>query len=86
MAQSVKYLTLGFSSGLNLRVVSSNPVLGSTTGHEAYLKKQQPQTNKQNQLPPEIISISSVKALCNNYIPFASADSFIIYNCMILHY
>ena len=34
MAQFVGHLTLGLSSGLNLRVVSSGPALGSTLGLE----------------------------------------------------
>ena len=40
MAQLVKHLTLDLSSGLDLRVMSSSPVLGSTNaGHGAYFKK-----------------------------------------------
>lgn len=34
MAQSVKCLTLDLSSGLNLRVMSSSPMLGSMLGVE----------------------------------------------------
>ena len=34
MVQSVELLTLDLSSGLDLRVVSSNPALGSTLGVE----------------------------------------------------
>ena len=34
VAQLVKHLTLDLSSGLDLRVVSSNPLLGSTLGME----------------------------------------------------
>jgi len=39
VAQSVKHLTLDLSSGLDLWVMSSNPVLGSTLGVEPTLKK-----------------------------------------------
>jgi len=38
-AQSVKRLTLDLNSGLDLRVVSSSPTLGSTLGMEPTLKK-----------------------------------------------
>ena len=38
MAQSVEHLTLDFSPGLDLRVVSSSPVLGSKLGMEPTLK------------------------------------------------
>lgn len=38
VAQLVKPLTLDFSSGLDLRVMSSSPMLGSTQ-RGAYLKK-----------------------------------------------
>ena len=37
MAQSVKHLTLDFSSGLDYGVMSLSPTLGSM--HGAYLKK-----------------------------------------------
>jgi len=39
VAQSVKCPTLDLSSGLDLRVVSSNPMLGSMLGMEPTLKK-----------------------------------------------
>ena len=39
MAQSGKPLTLDFSSGLDLRVLSSSPALGSMLGEEPTLKK-----------------------------------------------
>ena len=39
MAQSVKCLTLDFSSGLDLRVMSSSPALGSMLGMEPTFKK-----------------------------------------------
>lgn len=39
MAPSVKNLTLDLSSGLDLRVGSSRPVLGSSLGMEPTLKK-----------------------------------------------
>ena len=39
MAQSVKRPTLDLSSGLDLRVMSSSPVLGSTLSTEPFLKK-----------------------------------------------
>ena len=35
MVESVKRLTLGLSSGLDLRGVGSSPVLGSTLGMES---------------------------------------------------
>lgn len=38
-----------------------------------------------SQLPPEIITVFSVKAQHSNCIPSASTDSFIINNFMILH-
>ena len=38
MAQSVKHPTLDLSSGLDLRVVSSSPMLGSVLGMKVYLK------------------------------------------------
>ena len=34
VAQSIKHLSLGLSSGLDLRVVSSSPMLGSTLEEE----------------------------------------------------
>ena len=37
----VKHLTLDFSSGLDLRVVSSGPILGSTLGMEPVEKKKE---------------------------------------------
>lgn len=40
VVQSVKHLTLHLSSGLNLSVVSSGPVSGSTFGMEPTLKRQ----------------------------------------------
>ena len=39
MAQSIEHLTLDFSSGLDLRVLSSSPALGSMLGQEPTLKK-----------------------------------------------
>ena len=39
VAQSVKPPTLDLSSGLDLKVMSSSPVLGSTLGVESTLKK-----------------------------------------------
>lgn len=39
VAQLVKHLTLDLSSGLDLRVGSSRPVLGSSLGMEPTLKK-----------------------------------------------
>ena len=46
VAQLVKHLTLDLSSGLDLRVVSSSPSLGSTLGMEPTQKQKQKQ--KQN--------------------------------------
>ena len=40
VAQAVKRLTFDFSSGLDLRVVSSSPTLGSMLGMEPTLQKQ----------------------------------------------
>lgn len=48
MAQSVEQVTLGLSSGLDLEVVSSSPLLGSALGMKPTLKKKfqlQSQTN-----------------------------------------
>ena len=39
LAQSDKYLTLDLSSGLDLRVMSSSPALGSMLGMEPTKKK-----------------------------------------------
>ena len=39
VAQSVKHLTLDLSSGLDLRVLSSSPTLGSMLGVEPTFKK-----------------------------------------------
>ena len=39
VAQSVKHLTLDLSVGLDLRVMSSSPMLSSNAGRGAYLKK-----------------------------------------------
>ena len=39
MVQSVRVSTLDLSSGLDLRVVSSGPMLGSMLGMEPTLKK-----------------------------------------------
>ena len=39
MAQLVEQLTLDFSSGLDLRVISSSPTLGSMLGVEPIYKK-----------------------------------------------
>ena len=45
MAQSIERLTLDVSSGLDLRVASSSPTLGSTLGVEATQKhKTKPNT------------------------------------------
>lgn len=41
VAQLVKHLTLDLSSGLDLRVGSSRPVLGSSLGMEPTLKKKE---------------------------------------------
>ena len=49
MAQSVKYLTLDLSSGLDLTIVSLSPVLGSVLDAESLKnKKQKTKTNKKN--------------------------------------
>ena len=40
MAQSVKHLTLDLSSGLDLRVLSSSPTLGSVVGVKPTSNKQ----------------------------------------------
>jgi len=41
VSQSVEHQTLDLSSGLDLRVVSSSPVLGFTLGVETALKKKE---------------------------------------------
>ena len=41
VAQLVEHLTLVLSQGLDLRVVSSSPLLGSTLGVEPTLKKKE---------------------------------------------
>ena len=40
VAQLVKHPTLDFTSGLDLRVMGSSPVLGSTLGMEPTFKKE----------------------------------------------
>lgn len=48
MAHSVQYPTLDLNLGLNLRVVSSRPTLGSTLGMVPRFKKNLEQRSKQN--------------------------------------
>lgn len=49
MAPSVKNLTLDLSSGLDLRVGSSRPVLGSSLGMEPTLKKKKKKSEHRSQ-------------------------------------
>ena len=46
MAQSLKRSALDLPSGLDLRVVSSSPELGSTLGMESALKKRKEKKRK----------------------------------------
>ena len=50
MAQSVKLLTLDLSSGLDLRVVSSSPALGSVPGISLLKKRERERERERESL------------------------------------
>ena len=50
LAESVKCLTLDLSSGLDLRVVSSSPILGSALGMKPTLKQNQKKKKSREEL------------------------------------
>ena len=63
VAQSAKHLTLDLSSDLDLRVMSSSPMLGSVLGVEPTLKKKKVQRNCKFLLMPTAKDNNNFKKL-----------------------
>ena len=61
MAQSVKRLTLDLSSGLDLKVVSSSPTLGSTLGVKLRKEERQEEGKKERKKQTHVIQVKSFK-------------------------
>ena len=69
VAQSVQCPTLDLSSGLDLRVASSSPALGSTLGMETTLKKKEKEKKVQLKMALEIYRTPKLKMILLPTLP-----------------